>query len=128
MTAKLSYEEKLALWHRLREDPDFEPSWLKAMGPRPPVAPDSTNRTWGDGGGDKREHVVGDLSYEGQWITCRADGAVPFAGRTLEDAWDVHRGRADLVEARILGPATGLDEATDDEVQGFLDGLMGGGE
>lgn len=49
------------------------------------------SRRWGDGGEDTREHVIEDISYEGDFITCRC-------GKTLFDVadgskWSKHGGR-----------------------------------
>jgi hypothetical protein len=78
-------------------------------------------REWGDGATSQAEHVISDLSFEGGWATCICSGVVSAVDNvlTLEDAWDVHRGRPDLVFDRRLN-AYYPDLATDEEVSDFL--------
>lgn len=116
-------EAQQARWDRLRHDPDYEPGWLRAMGPRP-TAP-GAHREWADGVGDKREHVVVDVSFARGFIEC-ADGwyadGLPGA-RGIEREWDIHRGVGEAVAGRVWDAAYGADEAelaTDEDVSAFL--------
>lgn len=115
-----THDERVALWHRLRDDPDFEPDWLRFMGSKPPVE-DAGHRTWGDGGGDARKHVIVAISFraENLWVTCRCGWlAQAVDARRLEDMWDIHRG---LDVQRVAERGMERHElATDEDVTAFL--------
>ncbi len=116
----MSVERQAALWHRLRDDPDFEPGWLRAMGAKAPSVPDE-HRAWGDGATRAKEHIIEDISFEGGWINCLCGETVTETSvLTLEDVWDAHRGRADLVAARAVSVERMGEAASDDEVAAFL--------
>jgi hypothetical protein len=108
-----------ALWNRLRADPDFDPEWLRFMGAQPPHAVE--HRRWADGATSTRPHVIGDVDFRAGFIACvcgqevRADSDL-----TLEDAWDTHRGRPELVAERVLEPVNPDALASDSDVDAFL--------
>ena len=114
----MSTESKAALWHRLRNDPDFTPEWLRFMGQAPPT--DADHRTWGDGATSTAPHVIEDISFAERWVVCRCGAVVGDDGVALEDAWDTHRGRSDLVIARATTPYSPHDLANDADVADFL--------
>lgn len=109
--------DKVALWNRLRGDPDFKPEWLQFMGIVPPT--EDEHRRWGDGGGDSRGHVIRDLSLADGYVLCTC-GESMFVLGSIEDAWDSHRGRPDLVVERALNPVAPEALADDTEVEAFL--------
>jgi len=113
-------QEKFDLWHRLRNDPDFEPSWLRAMGPKPPE-PGAEHVTWGDGHLNKREHLIAEVSFNDGYVMCTC-GQTLWESPTLsnEDMWDIHRGAGFRVEERALNPVLESALADDDEVSAFL--------
>ena len=119
----LDYDAKVALWHRLRNDPDFQPEWLKAMGQQPPAPEASHHRVWGDGIGDKREHVIRDISFREGWVLCQCgiviDGG-PKSHAWLEDAWNLHRGLSPerIASSRLTKAVEAM--ATNAEVGTFL--------
>lgn len=85
------------------------------------VNPTLQGREWGDGYGRTSEHVIEDISFEGGWTLC-ACGERVWATDTLttEDAWDMHRGRGDLVVTRALNPDH-EPQASNAEVHEFLE-------
>ena len=53
------------------------------------------NRAWGDGGGDKRVHVIEDVWYKSgdPWLRCRCGvNLIAHTNRELADAWVAHGG------------------------------------
>lgn len=80
-----------------------------------------SSRNWGDGVGDSRPHVIGDISFSADtpYAYCVVDGELVVVGDqlTLEDAWDMHRGLA--VGQRAVRRAYG-PQADDAEVREFL--------
>lgn len=108
------------LWYKLREDPEFQEHWLRSMGNAAPVPPE-VHRTWGDGATSQREHWHEDLSFGEGWVQCGCTVIVHSTDRlSLEDAWDIHRGKRQLVEDRQLQASEPRDLADDDEVHSFL--------
>lgn len=78
------------------------------------------SRAWGDGAGNNKPHIIEDISFFEGNIDCKCGTIVYRAvGLTLEDAWDIHRGRADLVADRALTPSAEA-RASDAEVSDFL--------
>ena len=117
----MNRDAKVALWHRLRNDPDFTPEWFGFMGHRPPVAEAQSYRSWADGATDEREHVIADISFRERWITCRCGENVTAAGNAaLEDQWDLHRGLSPEVVASRRLEAPVVELATSEEVRDFL--------
>lgn len=86
------------------------------------MRPSATGRSWGDGHGTTRAHTIVDISLTEQWVRCSCEARVErTAHLTLEDAWDVHRGKPGLVTDRALRPYDPDALATDEEVGVFLD-------
>ena len=113
-------QEKYDLWHRLRDDPDFEPSWLRAMGPKPPE-PGDEHITWGDGHLNTRDHLIVEVSFADGVVVCTCGEALwESLTLTTEDVWDIHRGAGYRVEERALNPVLQSALATDEEVTAFL--------
>lgn len=83
--------------------------------------PTLSGRTWGDGADRKAEHIIDDISYEKGSIACSCGSFVGIRlGLTLEDAWDTHRGKPELVLDRALTPSHEA-QASNDEVSAFLE-------
>lgn len=84
------------------------------------------HRTWGDGATRKKAHLIKDISLSGRWIECTCGQRV-FAPEhvvlTLEDVWDLHRERPDIVSDRAVAPEAPGERANDDEVVDFLTSL-----
>lgn len=115
-------EDKVALWHRLRADPDYDPSWAGFMGHTPPKPPAERFRTWGDGATDTRIHVITNISWlTPGFIECRCGHKVEaMSNAALEDLWSLHRGLSpeEVASARL---ASGdADLATSEEVSAFI--------
>lgn len=110
------------MWHRLRDDPDFQPEWLRFMGQTPPTERADAFRSWGDGVGDSRPHVIEDLSFFGGWVECRCGSRVEttFGTTALESLWDIHRGLDPQKVAERYLMRHDVATATDDEVGSFL--------
>lgn len=68
-------------------------------------------RTWGDGGGDQRVHVIEHISFVDDIIGCRCGSAVRGGAVGLDAAWNAHGGK-------VL-PHAG-QPASDGEVHDFL--------
>lgn len=117
-----THEAKVALWNRLRADPDYDPSWAGFMGHNPPKPPVERYRTWGDGATDQREHVIVDISWRPpRFITCRCGHSVEaMSNDTLEDLWSLHLGLSpeEVAADRLANFA--VDLATSEEVSAFI--------
>lgn len=117
----MSLDDRIALWWRLRNDPDFEPSWLRTMGAQPPKA-EGEHREWADGGGDVREHIIVATSYTDMpmWTTCRCGETVrAVTSASLARRWDTHRG---LTPEQVMQNSMDRygERATDEDVLAFL--------
>lgn len=85
------------------------------------VNPSLAGRAWGDGHGRQADHLINDISFRDGWVACTCEEYVYRTDAlSLEDAWDTHRGRADLVLARALDPER-QPQASNGEVSEFLD-------
>lgn len=117
-----THEAKVALWHRLRDDPDYDPSWSGFMGHAPPKPPVEHYRVWGDGATDEREHVIDMVSYRVPlYVSCRCGVRVEATSNVLlEDLWSLHRGLLpeEIATSRMTADAAEL--ATNAEVSAFL--------
>jgi len=79
------------------------------------------SRTWGDGVGDVRPHVVQDINLEPDtehWSLCGPCDAIVYIGDflTMERAWQDHRGMVYITPRAVA-------LATDAEVEEFLRNL-----
>lgn len=115
--------DKVALWHRLREDPDFTEEWLRFLGHTPPTATTPVPyREWGDGMADNRPHVISEMSLAERWIECRCGVTVTApTHRLLGATWDGHRGLdPQVIASRLVSALVHQESANDDEVGAFL--------
>jgi hypothetical protein len=76
-------------------------------------------RSWGDGGGDSRAHVIEDISYSQGYLVCRC--GVRATGN-LEVEWDAHRGLSTTGDRQRR---RAYSRATDAEVRVFLREVAG---
>lgn len=83
--------------------------------------PSLSGRSWGDGGGRQSTHIIDDISLALGSIACSCK---VYVSRTitlsLEDAWDIHRGRPELVTERALNLEHN-PQASNAEVADFLE-------
>lgn len=114
----VSHETKVALWHRLRNDPDFQPEWLRGMGARPPTL--EPHRVWGDA--KRHGHTIDSMSWSQGWVICAADGeyiGTDDGQAALIALWALHTGQRETATEVFTSGSL----ADDSDVSEFLHGV-----